>query len=1583
MNIWRQRAQRSRRRGDRGFTLIEVLMSLVLSGMIAAVVTAAILTSLSAAKTTTAQVNDSADAGLISAFLVRDAQSAGGINPTTALPEVGLGVSNDPSDQTGSGCASSNPQEKVPVVLFRFSWIDRSAPATTTTVVSYSVDAPFTTDPATPRRLTRRVCTYDTNGVNTTKVDAVLGRSVLSATAKCEPTSCAGNPDAVTLRVKWPTAQGEGDYLLTASLRSAASELTIVSPKELPAGQVGKPYTVVFVTTIGGLSASPDGTVTTQWGWVGASPKGLPPGTISIATANTLTDTSSGIISGIPTVVGVYPVRVTVTDAMLKRASRDYTITIHDPPVAKPDNASVEEDRVLTVAAPGVLANDANPEGNPITAILYSGVANGTLSFSSTGAYVYTPRPNFNGTDSFRYKISDGSLGSNIETVTLAVSPVNDAPVNRVPAAQQTSMNINKVFANKSRISISDVDAGTAIVQLQLKATNGTVTLPAATGLASSVGSGTAAMTITGTIININLSLVGAVFTPGIDFSGSATLQIVTSDQGNTGSGGILSDSDDVAITVNAVGIFMGFDDVGGTGRTGSSSYSGSTYVIAAGKAGVGGTADDFQFLYGSMTGNGRLTARVVSLDANGNGSAQAGVMFRETLDPGSRQATMDNTDGNGAEFLYRQTPGQATTVSKYPGTPSPYWVRLTRVGNVIAAERSADGVQWVASPQATITMAPTIYIGLAVSAHSNSVKLASAVFDNVSISTPPIAAADSYSVNEDATLSVDALTGVLDNDADLETDALTAILVSGTAGLTLNADGSFAYVPPTNFAGTASFTYVANDSVFNSVPVTVTLVVNAANEVPSFTGGPNQTSGSNLGMRSIAGWATAITQGAGETDQLFDFIVTNTNNSLFSVQPTVSPDGILTYAAAAATTGTATVSISLHDNGGTGFGATDTSAAQTFTITIDDPPVVTTTGAGLTYIENGTTVLDPGITITDTDNANLISATVTMTTNYANGQDTLGFVNQNGIVGTWTAATGVLNLSGSAAVSGYEAALRSITYNNNSDTPNTATRTVTFIASDSLLISNAASRTITVAAVNDAPVLAATAATLAYTENASTAVDGGLLVTDVDSANVASATAKITVGYVNGQDTLAFATQTGISGTWIPATGTLALSGSATVADYQAALRSITYNDNSHSPNTALRTVTFAVNDGALDSSATTRTITVTAVNDAPVNSVPGSQTTPKNITKVFSTGNGNLISISDADAGSNLVQVQLVSTNGTASLSSTTGLAFTAGDGTADATMTFTGAVTNVNLRLAGMSFIPTTTFIGAANLRIVTSDQGFSGTGGILSKTDNIAIIVDTAPVVTATVASQAYIENGVALAVDSAITVSDTDLGNLSSATVTMTTGYSNGQDVLSLAAQPVIVGTWNAATGTMSLTGVTTITGYQTALKAIKYVNTSQSPSTAPRTVTFAVNDGLLASNTASRTITVATVNDAPLNAIPANQSIARNAFKTLTFSTSDLDAGSSPMLVQLISTRGTTTLSGTTGLTFSVGDGTADGTMTFTGTIANINTAMAGLTFTASGTAGAGSLQIITSDQGATGTGNVLTDNDTMVVTVT
>lgn len=667
----------------------------------------------------------------------------------------------------------------------------------------------------------------------------------------------------------------------------------------------------------------------------------LAPQTILSACTGTVTATSC-VESSVPDGQWVYSVTPVVgTNWQGAESVKSSTVSVKaQSPVAVADGYTVNEDATLTVAAAGILANDSDAQSDPLTSILVTGVANGTLtSFGSNGAFVYVPKPDFNGTDSFSYRANDGVRDSTVVAVTITVTAVNDPPVNVVPGPQQTPKSTNVVFSSASNnlLAIGDPDAAGSTVQVQLTGTNGTATLAALAGLVFSVGDGTsdATMTFTGTIANVNLALNGATFIPAGSFTGAATLQIVTSDRGNTGTGGTLTDTDSVTINVNSLGIFTANQDIGAPGLVGSSTYSAGTYTVQGGGADIWNAADQFQYLYRDLTGNGRLTARIVSeLPAGTNYAAKTSVMLRESTATGSKHTTMDLMQTAGTEFLYRATTdGSTAATGASAAVVAPYWVRITRVGDVIAGEYSPDGVTWTTQGAAqTVAMNASIKVGLAVTAHDNT-KLLTATYNNVGLTTPPTAVADTYATNEDTTLTV-AAPGVLSNDTDPENNALTAVLVSGAPGLALNPNGSFAYVPPANFSGAASFSYKANNGVFDSNTVTVSLTVNPANETPSFTKGANQGVPQVAGTQTVAGWATAISQGAGESGQLVNFTTTNDNNALFSVQPSVSAAGTLSYVPNRATTGVATVSVSLRDNGGTANGGVDTSAIQTFTIT-------------------------------------------------------------------------------------------------------------------------------------------------------------------------------------------------------------------------------------------------------------------------------------------------------------------------------------------------------------------------------------------------------------------------------------------------------------------------------------------------------------------------------------------------------------------------------------------------------------------------------------------------------------------------
>ncbi|MCA9051256.1 MAG: hypothetical protein KDA89_21110, partial [Planctomycetaceae bacterium] len=153
----------------------------------------------------------------------------------------------------------------------------------------------------------------------------------------------------------------------------------------------------------------------------------------------------------------------------------------------------------------------------------------------------------------------------------------------------------------------------------------------------------------------------------------------------------------------------------------------------------------------------------------------------------------------------------------------------------------------------------------------------------------------------------------------------------------------------------------------------------------------------------------------------------------------------------------------------------------------------------------------------------------------------------------------------------------------------------------------------------------------VSYAENdPATVVHDNISLVDFDDTNLESATIQISSGYVDGEDVLAFVNQNGIIGTWNSGSGTLTLSGTATVANYEAALRSVTYENLSDDPSTANRTISWSVNDGNDNRFVRTSSIQIISANDAPV------LTNGSSIG--YSEGNGalpfTLSSLSDADS-------------------------------------------------------------------------------------------------------------------------------------------------------------------------------------------------------------------------------------------------------------------------------------------------------------------------------------------------------------
>ncbi len=742
---------------------------------------------------------------------------------------------------------------------------------------------------------------------------------------------------------------------------------------------------------------------------------------------------------------------------------------------------------------------------------------------------------------------------------------------------------------------------------------------------------------------------------------------------------------------------------------------------------------------------------------------------------------------------------------------------------------------------------------------------------------------------------------------------------VSSTSALLLGSTTYIRYVPDGSNGETASLTFRAWDQTTGSASVNgirstadtssnggntafsiVTAVTNqpvtSVNDAPVMTGvlptltGITDTSINNAGnlVSSLIGgitdfdtgavkgivitgltgtygkWQFSLDNGTSWTDvgavSNATALVLNTTNKVRFV-----PDGIhgetatLIYKAWDQTGGTAGLEGTKRDtsiSGGTSAYSLSTDTASVVVTAVNDAPLVTVSSGSASWSEGNNVastpvVVDSGLTLSDADGPNPLSASARMLTYYSS-QDTLSFVNDGltmgNIVGTWTVGTGTLTLTSAgnqATAAQFEAALRAITYNNSSTSPNTTTRTVQFIVTDgSSAASTAVTRDITITAVNNSPTISAVAS-LPITEDTQTALGqitfsdvdttlgivtfsvgsgtlsatgaGGVtvggtataltlsgtlaninnfiaanrllytpaanasgdvtLTININTTSVSDATTTVTlqIAAVNDAPVVSVPVSIGVtedvssaisgisftdvdagannvtatfsvpsgalsasSGSGVSVTGSdtdvLTLSGSLADINAFIAANSLTFKTAQDSTTNVVLTVTL--NDKGFSGSGgektDTKTVTliVTAVNDAPVNNVPGAQTASQNIALGFNTANGNAISITDVDAGNGLMTVTLTATNGLLSLGSLSGITLLTGTGLNDTSIMIEGNRANINAALQTLSFKSGSNFLGAASLTIEANDNGNSGSGG--AKTDIDVISINVVPV-----------------------------------------------------------------------------------------------------------------------------------------------------------------------------------------------------------------------------------------------------------
>jgi hypothetical protein len=204
-------------------------------------------------------------------------------------------------------------------------------------------------------------------------------------------------------------------------------------------------------------------------------------------------------------------------------------------------------------------------------------------------------------------------------------------------------------------------------------------------------------------------------------------------------------------VTIQTTTLFPSYADIGSPALAGSNSFSNPTYSLDGTGIDIWGTSDQFRYVYKAISGNATIIARVISVE-NTDLWAKGGVMIRETLAADSKNAYVAVTPGNGVTFQRRYDTAGTSSSTKIAGIVAPYWVKLVRNGNDFSDYCSADGLAWtqVGATQ-TISMASTVYIGLAVTSH-DAADICTSTFDNVSVGNLVSNAAPTVAVAASAT---------------------------------------------------------------------------------------------------------------------------------------------------------------------------------------------------------------------------------------------------------------------------------------------------------------------------------------------------------------------------------------------------------------------------------------------------------------------------------------------------------------------------------------------------------------------------------------------------------------------------------------------------------------------------------------------------------------------------------------------------------------------------------------------------------------------------------------------------------------
>ncbi|KQP07491.1 hypothetical protein ASF26_21595 [Methylobacterium sp. Leaf93] len=567
-------------------------------------------------------------------------------------------------------------------------------------------------------------------------------------------------------------------------------------------------------------------------------------------------------------------------------------------------------------------------------------------------------------------------------------------------------------------------------------------------------------------------------------------------------------------------------------------------------------------------------------------------------------------------------------------------------------------------------------------------------------VNDAPVAVADTLSATEDTVVTFTA-TQLLGNDTDADSDALVIQSVTeGTGGTVAIVNGAVVFTPTANFNGPATFTYTASDGRGGvSAPATVTVNVAAVNDVPVNTVPSAQTLAEDASL-AITGVSVSDVDGGTLTTTLSVTSGVLTVTATGSATITNNASGTVTVSGTASEINA--VLSSLNYKGAADFNGADELKVVTTDGTLSDTDTVAITvtaanDAPVNLVPGAQTVAeDASLAITGVSVSDVDGGTLTTTLSVASGVLT---VTATGSATITNNASGTVTVSGTA--SEINAVLSSLNYKgtadfNGSDELKVVTTDGTMSDSDTVAI--------TVSAVNDAPVLTGSLS--------ATVAEGGRYVLTATE-----------LGYTDADvgDDVTFTVTN-------PTNGTVQVGGQAvatfTGAQLTAGLVSFVHGGGEN----LTASFSVSVEDGNEDGSAAVAqpfTVTVTPVNDAPVNTVPVAQTVAEDASLAI-TG------VSVADVDSTTLTTTLSVASGVLTVTATGAATIT---GNASGTVTVSGTASEINAVLSSLNYKGALNFNGADELKVVTTDDTGNGSQ---SDTDTVVITVtgvNDAPVAVA--------------------------------------------------------------------------------------------------------------------------------------------------------------------------------------------------------------------------------------------------------